>query len=158
VLRAFTAVSTLLPLLLATGAFAREGEAEDGTRRIDVAGKAGSTAPELWVAPGLVTTLEFDTPLDLEAMKEGLDGLASRFGLADVGMSGLTLMLRPSASFTAGTRQRLEVRVAQGEEPRRAVLELVSVSKETAERQVEVRRQHPPSKERVPGFMVDHFY
>jgi uncharacterized protein (TIGR02268 family) len=114
-----------------------------------VADKAGGTAQELRVSPGIITTLVFDTPLDLEAMKAELDGLAPRFELADVGMSRLTLTLRPSAGFTPGTRQRLEARFAQGEEPRRAVLELVSVSGEAAERQVEVHRKPPPPEERV---------
>jgi uncharacterized protein (TIGR02268 family) len=122
---------------------------EDGTRRLDVAGKAAATAHELRVAPGVVTSLVFDTPLDPEAMKAELDALALRFGLADVGMSRTTLMLRPSALFTSGTRQRLEVRFAGGEEPRRAVLELVSATREEAERQVEVTRQRPWTEERV---------
>jgi hypothetical protein len=72
--RAFTVVSTLLPLLLATGALARKVEAEDDTRRIDVAGKAGGTAQELQVAPGIITTLVFDTPLDLEAIRRSWTG------------------------------------------------------------------------------------
>jgi uncharacterized protein (TIGR02268 family) len=133
--------------MLTPGAGAHQ--ADDGTRRIDVTGKAGDTARELRVAPGVITSLVFDTPLDLEATQAELDALASRFELADVGLSRTTLMLRPSARFVPGTRQRLEVRFARAEEPRRAVLELVSVPKAEAERQVEVTRQSPSVEERV---------
>ena len=145
--RASLALLTLLPLMHATAAQARR--VDDGTRRIDVAGRAGDTARELRVAPGVVTSLVFDTPLDLEAMKAELEGLGARFGLADVGQSRMTMLLRPSADFTPGSRQRVEVRFSRGEEPRRAVLELVSVPKAEAERQVEVTRQRPPEEERV---------
>lgn len=144
--RAFLVLPALL--LLATEVLAREGDT-GGTRRIDVAGKAGDAVQALRVAPGVITTLVFDMPLDLEALKAELDGLASRFGLVDVGVSRLTLTLRPSAGFAPGTRQRVEVRFAGGEEPRRAVLELVSGPEAEAERQVEVRRQPPPPEERV---------
>ena len=134
--------------MLATGAHARQPD-DHGTRRIDVAGKSGDTAHELRVAPGVITSLVFDTPLDLESMKAELEGLGARFELADVGLSRTTLMLRPSVNFTPGTRHRLEVRFARAEEPRRAVLELVSVPKAEAERQVEVTRHRPSEEARV---------
>nr|WP_225937057.1 DUF2381 family protein [Myxococcus sp. RHSTA-1-4] len=133
--------------MLATGAQAWQVDGD--ARRIDTAGRAGDTARELRVAPGVVTSLVFDTPLDLEAMKAELEGLGARFGLVDVGQSRMTMLLRPSAGFSPGSRQRVEVRFSRGEEPRRAVLELVSVPKAEAERQVEVTRQRPPEEGRV---------
>jgi uncharacterized protein (TIGR02268 family) len=125
-------------LVLCSVAGAAEPEdsgATFGVRRIEVSADPVTPLPEVHIAPGLSTTLFFDSRMEPERMV--LEG-HERF--QRVGTSEDHLALVPSGTFRPGERLRLEVRFHDGAAPERIAVLLV-VDAARVDRQVEVFRR-----------------
>lgn len=105
-----------------------------GVRRIELR-DAGEPLPEIRIAPGLSTTVLFDSPIRPEEVV-----LEERERFQRLGLSEDHLVLIPSSTFWHGERMRLEVRFRDGATPERAALLLV-VDASQVERQVELYRR-----------------
>jgi uncharacterized protein (TIGR02268 family) len=91
-------------------------------RRVELPQLPSGEVLEVRVAPGFLTTLEFDSPLAREALT--VDGRESRFALLE--LNSHTLVLRPAVALAPGERLLLTVRFADGLAPSRAVFALVA--------------------------------
>ncbi|MCP3144696.1 DUF2381 family protein [Pyxidicoccus sp. QH1ED-7-1] len=106
----------------------------EGVRRIELRGDLVSPLPEVHIAPGLSTTVFFDSRIHPDSVKlEGRERF-HRLGIADD-----SLALIPSETFRPGERVRLEVRFREGGHPERAAVMLV-VDAARVDRQVEFFR------------------
>ncbi|MDY7231407.1 DUF2381 family protein [Hyalangium rubrum] len=97
---------------------------------------SSGAVPEVRVAPGYLTTLEFDSPLDRDALT--VEGRESRFALLETNTR--TLVLRPAVELASGERLLVTVGFADGLVPAKAVLALVAHPTEV-DGQVQVVRQ-----------------
>ncbi|RKH43672.1 DUF2381 family protein [Corallococcus sicarius] len=110
-------------LLLGTDVIAQEAPRgrELTQRRVTLSRSVADTPVELHVAPGFLTALEFDAPVDRDAVTSGNTGL--QFALFEV--NSRSIVLRPTGEFTPGERVLLTVPFADGMSPARAVFALV---------------------------------
>ena len=125
-------------LLLSSGTGAPALEASvplEGVRRIQLRADSISALPEVHIAPGLSTTVFFDSRIEPEHVE-----LEGRERFLRMGIAEDHLALVPSGTFRHGERLRLEVRFGDGAAPERAAVMLV-VDSGQVERQVEIYRR-----------------
>lgn len=126
-------------LLLSSGAGVPAPDASvvplEGVRRIELGADSVPALPEVRIAPGLSTTVFFDSRIEPEYVE-----LEGRERFVRMGISEDHLALVPSRTFRHGERLRLDVRFGDGAAPARASFMLV-VDADRVERQVEVYRQ-----------------
>ncbi|QAT83655.1 hypothetical protein EJ065_2069 [Corallococcus coralloides] len=111
-------------LLLRTNVTAQEPSRgrELVQRRVTLSQAAAGKPVELHVAPGSLTTLEFDSPVDRDDVTFGNTGQA--FALFEV--NSRSIVLRPTGELAPEDRVLLTVPFADGMSPARAVFALVS--------------------------------
>ncbi|QSQ21174.1 DUF2381 family protein [Pyxidicoccus parkwayensis] len=143
----------LLAPFLGTRALAQPPAAGQGRelKRRQVSLPVSSAAPpvELHVAPGFLTTLEFDSPVDRETVT--LHGDEKRFARLEV--NSHTLVLRPALELAPGERVLLTVPFMDGRAPARGVFALVAHASEV-DVQVQVSRL-PRTAEAVQAELDD---
>jgi uncharacterized protein (TIGR02268 family) len=88
------------------------------------------------LAPGMLTVLEFDTPIDPDSLK--LEAREERFARSEATI--WMVALRPKRELDEATPWVLEVDFADGQSPMRATLALVRAT-DTVDAQVQVVRQ-----------------
>ncbi len=116
-------------------------------RRVELPLVTSGVVPEVRAAAGYLTVLEFDSPLDCEALT--VEGRESRFALLECNTR--TLVLRPAVELAPGERLLLRVGFADGQLPAKAVLALVAHPTEV-DGQVQVVRQ-PLSQEALQAHL-----
>jgi len=105
-------------------------------RRVELPLLGSGAVPEVRTAAGYLTVLEFDSPLECEAL--AVEGRESQFALLECNTR--TLVLKPSVGLVAGERLLMTVGFADGQLPAKAVLALVGHPAEV-DGQLQVIRQ-----------------
>lgn len=95
-------------------------------RRVALSVAMADTPVELHVAPDYLTALEFDSPLDRDAVTLGES--AGRFRLFEV--NGRSIVLKPAMELAPGKGVSLTVPFADGQAPARVVFSLVTHASE----------------------------
>lgn len=114
----------------------RPAPREVKARRMELSPLSSEKVPEVRVAAGYLTALEFDAPLECESL--AVEGRESRLALLECNTR--TLVLRPEVELAAGERLLLTVGFADGLAPAKLVLALVAHPTEV-DGQVQVVRQ-----------------
>jgi uncharacterized protein (TIGR02268 family) len=135
----FAAFLLVLLTLAQTGT---PGEREVKARRVELSRGTSGAVPEVRAAPGYLTVLEFDSPLDCAGLT--VEERESRFALLECNTR--TVVLRLAVELAAGERLLLTVSFTDERLPARAVLALVGHPAEV-DGQVQVARQPLSNKE-----------
>jgi uncharacterized protein (TIGR02268 family) len=133
---AFLLVLLVLPVPVAMAQAGLPLAREVKARRVELPLAGSGAVPEVRAAAGYLTALEFDSPLDCEALS--VEGRESRFALLECNTR--TLVLKPAVELASGERLLVTVGFSDGQPPARAVLALVTHPTEV-DGQVQVIRQ-----------------